>query len=571
MSELDSYLHRFAADVSHIELPSEFTFPFYYTPHPLVEAAAVQLQQYLMEQEDWSHNFGILPNRSGNPVGKMFGILVVKTEDGELRFLTAFSGKMAESYQLPGFVPPIFDLLDESGFYKKEESVINNLNALIEELESNEDYIQEKETLAAKEEKLAEELAIAKGDFAKARKVRRKERKTAEIELSEADYKLLHIEHQKASYHQQKRLREMAEEHEHILQSQRNKVATYQDQIDAYKQERKERSNALQQRLFAQYDFLNINGEKQNVKELFVNTLPGVPPAGAGDCAAPKLLQYAFEHGLEPICIGEFWWGKGPTSEVRKHGYFYPACRGKCEPILGHMLSGINVEPNPMEATDFQDKHVEILYEDDLIAIVNKPHEMLSVPGKTIMDSVYTRMQARYRRATGPLLVHRLDMSTSGIMLIAKTKRAHKYLQEQFINRTISKRYSAILDGLLKGQEGEINLPLRVDLNDRPRQLVCETYGKPAVTRYEVEGYIEKYTQIRFYPVTGRTHQLRVHAAHSRGLDMPILGDDLYGRTADRLYLHAAYIRFRHPRDEEWVEFSCPSGFEERLRSQERY
>jgi tRNA pseudouridine32 synthase/23S rRNA pseudouridine746 synthase len=293
---------------------------------------------------------------------------------------------------------------------------------------------------------------------------------------------------------------------------------------------------------------------------IFSVTVFQTPPAGAGECAAPKLLQYAFLHQLQPICMAEFWWGKSPNSEVRLHEQFYPACRGKCEPILAHMLEGISLEKNPMleQATV---KKIPIIYEDDYLLLVNKPPDFLSVPGKELKDSVYERIRLQYPTASGPLLVHRLDMSTSGLLLIAKSEEIYKHLQSQFIRRVVKKSYSALLNGIVDETEGAISLPLRVDLEDRPKQLVCYEHGKNAFTKYKILAYENGKTRVQFFPITGRTHQLRVHAAHQLGLNCPIVGDDLYGTKGERLCLHAQWIQFKHPITKELVEFSCEAAF----------
>lgn len=260
--------------------------------------------------------------------------------------------------------------------------------------------------------------------------------------------------------------------------------------------------------------------------------------------------------------MAEFWWGQSPKSEIRKHKQFYPACKSKCEPILAsHMLKGLNMEPNPFEENPAENKEIEIVYEDDVLAIINKPAEFLSVPGKIITDSVYQRMKERYPNSTGPLIVHRLDMSTSGLLLIAKNEETYIKLQSQFIKRTIKKRYVALLDGVVLENEGVINLPLRVDLEDRPRQLVCYEHGKQAQTKWKVIEIKNNQTRVYFYPITGRTHQLRVHASHELGLKTPIVGDDLYGKKANRLHLHAEKITFIHPNSKEELTFQKEADF----------
>ena len=564
MSHIEShYIHSFDCSIEDISLPEKFTFPFYYTPHPLVELAAKQIQEYLSDQNEWKHNFGLDPQKEGLIISKMFGVMVVKTAYDDVRFLAAFSGKLAQSNHIRGFVPPIFDMLQEDGFYKLEEAEIVKLTNQIEEIESNTDFQNLIRDIDNATTKRVEAVTSARKSFNLSRNERRRIRKKAKVELSEENYTILHSEHRRTSNNQQRAIKKLDYEMGLIISDLQIKADTYLDRIKVLKEERKQRSNKLQQKLFDQYNFLNINNQEKNVLDIFRDTTAMIPPSGAGDCAAPKLLQFAFLNNLIPLCLGEFWWGQDSKSEVRKHGYFYPSCRGKCEPILSHMLTGLNVDKNPMLENMAEGKKIDIIYEDDDIAVINKPNEFLSVPGKSISDSVYLRMRHRYPDATGPLIVHRLDMSTSGIMLIAKNKESHKLLQKQFIRKKVSKKYVAILDGLITSNKGEIKLPLRVDLNDRPRQMVCEEHGKMAHTTYEVVERIGDRTKVYFFPITGRTHQLRVHSAHSLGLNTAILGDDLYGKVSERLFLHATYIRILHPTSREIIEIDCPDDFDE--------
>ena len=259
--------------------------------------------------------------------------------------------------------------------------------------------------------------------------------------------------------------------------------------------------------------------------------------------------------------MAEFWWGKSPNKEIRKHKQYYPACQGKCKPILSHMLTNIEMDTNPMLVNPAIGKELEIIFEDEDLVVVNKPAEFLSVPGIHIQDSVYTRIKQQIKDISGPIIVHRLDMSTSGLLVLAKNKNAHKILQSQFINRTVQKRYTALLEGVLKENSGTINLPLRVDLNDRPRQLVCFEHGKPAETKWEVLTKNEAVTKVHFYPISGRTHQLRVHASHFSGLNTPIIGDDLYGKKANRLHLHADTLTLTHPTTKEKISFHKKAEF----------
>ena len=321
-----------------------------------------------------------------------------------------------------------------------------------------------------------------------------------------------------------------------------------QEIIEALKEERKQRSIALQQWIFEQFRLRNARGEEQDIYSIFTQTAHRNPPAGTGECAAPKLLQYAYLNNLQPLAMAEFWWGDSPKGEIRRHGHYYPACRHKCEPILNFMLQGLELEPNPLLTSNTDATQLETVYEDDYLLVVNKPAGMLSVPGKTGQASVLTLLQERYPDATGPILVHRLDMATSGLLLAAKDKDTHALLQKQFEGRTVKKRYIALLEGIPQAEpKGFIRLPLRPDFDNRPLQMVCYEYGKPAVTRYEIMDTENDRTRMAFYPETGRTHQLRVHAAHPEGLNCPIVGDPLYGQPADRLYLHAERLEFRHP------------------------
>jgi len=340
-----------------------------------------------------------------------------------------------------------------------------------------------------------------------------------------------------------------------------DKLSVLNNDIVALSEQRKAMSLALQGRLFDQYQFLNTAGIERSLGDIFKNTVYQVPPAGSGECAAPKLLQYAFKHGMQPLALAEFWWGQPPKSEVRQHQHFYSACQGKCQPILGHMLEGVPMDSNPLLAMSGSDQKLGIVYQDEDMVVVNKPAEFLSVPGKNIEDSVYLRMKQMFPQATGPLIVHRLDMSTSGLMVIALNKKANKRLQKQFIDRTVEKRYLAVVEGLLVEDEGWIKLPLRGDFYDRPRQIVCFEHGKPAETRWEVVSRENNKTRVYLYPKTGRTHQLRVHCAHVRGLAMPMVGDDLYGVKADRLHLHAESLSLQQPTTKEPLTFRVAADF----------
>ncbi len=553
------FFHPFVSSVEGFDLPDKFTFPHYYTPHPLAVAAAKELQLFLAKQ-DLNHDFGLNSTSAefNSAIGKMFGVLVVENQAGQLGYLRAFSGKLANSNQHEGFVPPVFDTLNQFGFYKKGEAKLNKLNLRIDEIESSSEFIASEKTLFQLKSEFASLLKRTKSKM-KADKLERNIQRQKQLKLlSEIEFEVFSTQLNHQSAKQNIELKQLTKSWTSKIDVMTQELYA---EVTSLKNERATLSAKLQLQLFESYTFLNQFGEESSLLDIFSETVLQKPPSGAGECAAPKLLQYAFLNQLKPICMAEFWWGKSPASEIRVHQQFYPACRGKCEPILNHMLKGIPMDQNPMESQAAVDQ-IEIVFEDDSIAIFNKPPDFLSVPGKTLTDSVYSRAKKLFPNATGPLLVHRLDMSTSGLILMAKTKAIHQALQRQFIQRTISKRYVAILNGELNGTfEGEINLPLRLDLDDRPKQIVCNDFGKPAKTRFEVIEIKNGRTKVYFYPITGRTHQLRVHAAHARGLNSPIVGDDLYGTKAERLFLHAERLTFFHPVLKKEMTVYCPCDF----------
>lgn len=561
MSTSVPYFHHFQKDTTGIELPLRFTFPFCYDPHELSIMAAEQVQEYLAVQDDFIHNFGLKDGQEGLVIGKMFGVLVVQDQAGNLGFLAAVSGKMAGSNKHRYFVPPIFDMLDPEGFFLKEEEHINQINRNIMVLQNSTELKELRENLVQckkHEEQILSELR----KLHKKNKTERKEsRVTQQACLPEQTYQELLEDLIKQSYRDQHHYDVQKEKSSQQIKLAEDALNHILDQIEELKAERKSRSSNLQNQLFDQYHFLNARQESKSVLAIFNESKNIQPPAGAGECAAPKLLQYAFNHHLTPICMAEFWWGSSPNLEVRKHQNYYPACRGKCEPILEHMLVGLDVDDNPMLENPAADKELEIIYEDEAIIVVNKPAEFLSVPGINVKDSVQTRIQNRYPEIDSPWIIHRLDMSTSGILVLAKSKDAHQFIQDQFIKHTVKKRYTALLDGLIEGKEGLIDLPLRVDLDDRPRQVVCYEHGKPAQTKYKVVSIEGNKTRIHYFPLTGRTHQLRVHSAHAKGLNCAIIGDDLYGKRADRLHLHAAFIQFVHPMTKVLVQFEVKDPF----------
>ena len=565
-------IHFFKKPISHLALPEKFTYPFHYTPHPLCVLAAEEVKEYIANRKEWQEELAS---------GKMFGVLIVQTDNGitnneenQIGYLAAFSGNLAGKNLHPYFVPPVYDLLQPEGFFKIEEEQISAINIRIRELENSSSYLGSKEKWKIETKHAKAVLNQAKAELKMAKKAREIRRQSSP-ELSEEEQASLirESQYQKAEY------KRLEKEWKKRLEELETEVRHFDIEIERLKTERKERSAALQRKLFEQFRMLNAQGEVKDLYTIFEQTVQKVPPAGAGECALPKLLQYAYLHQLKPLAMAEFWWGDSPKNEIRHPGYYSPSCKGKCDPILQHMLQGLEVDENPLLNPVHEEEELEIVFEDEWLLVVNKPAGMLSVPGKAEdRDSVYHRLKKKYPEATGPMIVHRLDMATSGLLLVAKTKEVHQDLQAQFANRSIKKRYVAVLDGIVlperTGNTGRIELPLCLNPLDRPRQMVSSEHGKEAITEYQIISESEritsasentfnesnridesersinesrKYTRIVFYPLTGRTHQLRVHAAHPEGLGCPILGDELYGKKADRLYLHAEYIEFRHP------------------------
>jgi tRNA pseudouridine32 synthase/23S rRNA pseudouridine746 synthase len=327
--------------------------------------------------------------------------------------------------------------------------------------------------------------------------------------------------------------------------------------------ERRLVSHEIHEALYETYRLRNARGEERRLRELFA---PRNPPGGAGDCAAPKLLSYAYAHELRPLALAEFWWGAPPRAGGRQHGVYYPACRGRCGKILPFMLEGLECEPPP----DFGIKAVPddaptLVHEDEAIIVVDKPAGLLSVRGRgpKRQDSVEARLQARHcpDDETWPRLVHRLDLATSGLLVAAKGREAYVALQRQFSSREVQKRYIAILERRVGSPEGHIDFPIGRDLEDRPRQKYDPERGKPARTRWERLEDIGAHSRIALFPETGRTHQLRLHAAHERGLGIPIRGDWIYGFGGERLCLHAERLAFRHPQTGLELSFEAPCPF----------
>ena len=576
-----------------IPSPRQFTYPFCYDVDPLAEAASLELQRYIADADLMSTEKGC---------GKMFGVLVVEYEDesGALQrgFLAAYSGLLGGRNDWPYFVPPVFDAQQPDGHFKRTEREISAINREIAAIEHDPEYLQSVAQHEQTKKRLQAEVDAFKAEV-DAAKVRRDARRKSGEPLSEEEQAEMIRESQfmKAELRRRRKAMEQADS---TLNTQHSTL------LKSLQRKRKQMSDELQRWLFAAYRMLNAKGEERDLIDIFREYTHAMPPAGAGDCCAPKLLQYAYLHHLRPVCMAEFWWGESPASEIRHHLHYYPACRSKCLPILTHMLKGLDVAPNPL-AKKRHTAEPRVLYADEHIMVVDKPAGMLSVPGKAenvrseFSDSAnisveeYFANNSKLKTQNSKFLkaAHRLDMDTSGLLVLARTEQAYVELQRQFASRETVKRYEAVLSGVptqnskLKTQNSStqpsgcleaISLPLIADINDRPRQRVDMEHGKPALTLYNIVevravdantavAYTTKKvdkgrTLVHLYPKTGRTHQLRVHCAHPLGLACPILGDPLYGiERADRMYLHAAELTFRHPVTGKTMHFLSPSGF----------
>lgn len=524
---------------TNISKPEKFTYPFCYEPHPLCRLAADEVQRHIRES-------GLLPEDGVE--GKMFGVLVVEycegTESGKpprLGFLAAYSGLLAGRNDWQWFVPPVFDAQQPDGHFKRTETRISAINAEIESLRNSREYAEALETMHRHDAEAAATIEFLRRTAAE-KKAQRDARRAEPHPITPEEATAM--EHE--SQHIKAELRRVRKRMEERHTADEAPVKAVEERINTLKKQRHDMSDALQQWLFSRYRMLNAHGKERDLCDIFRDTVHHTPPAGAGDCCAPKLLQYAYSHGLHPVCMAEFWWGGTPRTEIRRHLHYYPACRGKCLPILTHMMQGLSVDDNPLAADN--GKQMEIIYEDEWLAVTVKPEGMLSVPGKEERSSVAELMRRHWGEEGTVLVAHRLDMDTSGLLLVARNAEIYTLLQRQFAQREVQKEYTALLDGVpRRPRHGTINLPLCPDIMDRPRQTVSHEHGKEAVTDYDIIATDGRHTLIRLTPHTGRTHQLRVHCAHSEGLDCPIHGDALYGQRAERLCLHAARITFTHP------------------------
>ena len=543
MAKSDKF-HLLGGESDAVALPRQFTCPFLYEPHPLVLIAVERVQRYISTRDDWADELA---------AGKMLGVLVASDSEGRLGYLAAFSGNLAGKVHHDFFVPPVYDLLDPQGEFKRGEAQITAINHEVERLEHSSELTALRQQKALVRKGMDEEISRFKALMAQHKRERDAQRANGDLSAAEQEALLNQSRFEKAE------LKRIRKRYQAELENVADKIAAHAHQIAMLKADRKVMSEALQVKIFRLFVVSNAQGERRDLVEVF-RPLGTLPPAGAGECCAPRLLNYAFNHGLHPLCMGEFWWGASPVGEVRHHGHFYPACRSKCKPILDFMLQGLDVEPNPLEHTmGCQD--LAVVYDDQWLTVLDKPSGMLTVPGKVLEDSLYTRYREAHPEAVGPIVVHRLDQETSGLVIFAKDKDTHKALQQQFEQHTIKKRYIALLNGDVNPDEGIIDLPIRPDVDDRPRQRVDKLYGKPAVTRYRVLERVGGLTRLELEPLTGRTHQLRVHCSHPLGLDCPIVGDRLYGKASTRLMLHAWSLTFTHPATGMVMTLQSPPDF----------
>jgi len=541
-----SKLHNLQPEADKTEIPTRLNNPFDNRPHPLAIRAAAQLQKYLEQTP-------VLSNKLlAEDCGKMFGVLVVTDDSGNTGYLAGFSGMLNQQWIVAGFVPPVFDVEEQMVFLREGETQLLEISSSIEKLMNNPDRLEVIQQLSNFKQQSENELSALKQINQDNKKRRHSKRAVTHVEDRLLQELSLSSQQDKRAY---KELKSFWREKLQDLNEQLDN--NFENEINRQKVARKQLSQRLHTQVFESYRLQNSLGEAASITSLFESK---TPPGGTGDCAAPKLFQFAFQNNLRPLALAEFWYGGAPPGGVRHHGSFYPPCRGKCAPILPFLLRGLGVDLELPISTDLE-LQPEVVYEDADIVVLNKPVGLLSIPGKTQKYSVSSWLANRYPEAAELLLVHRLDMATSGLLLAAKNAQAHKTLQQQFIARSVEKRYLAILSKPLDANVKQIDLPLRVDLDDRPRQMVCYQHGKKATTRLKVISTDGQTSRVYFYPLTGRTHQLRVHAAHGKGLAAPIVGDNLYGVAADRMMLHADKLSFDHPRSGKRMTLEAEAPF----------
>ena len=529
--------------------PSRMNNPLNYTPHPLCVMAAEEVRRMVRENAVMSSET--------RKSGKMFGVLVVETPDGNTGYLAAYSGQIAGRSNWDGFVPAVFDYLQDGGYFKTCEAEITAINKQVRLMETSEErrrlltHLDETIAKAASEEQAYKTLMHES-------KVRRDSERAAGGVTPEREAEMT-----RESQFQKAELRRMRRRNADTIAMAREACHRYDTSISLLKQKRRTMSDRLQEWLFHHFVMLNKDGDSRSLTDIFRTSLSASPPAGAGECCEPRLLQYAFSHAMTPKCMAMFWIGASPEGEIRHEQTYYPACRSKCKPILEWML-GKDIVKDDTFITQHNGDNLNIIYQDSDIIVVDKPAGMLSVPGKNDAPSVLSLLQRKMEDNIFP--VHRLDMDTSGLMVFVRNKKAQRNLQRQFETHSIVKRYIALLERKPDSEQGIISLPLSPDMADRPRQMVDYRHGKQALTHYRLctspstpmrrQFLTVGDNLVELSPLTGRTHQLRVHCAHPDGLASPIVGDRLYGTTNHpRLCLHAEYLEFRHPTTGEIVIF----------------
>jgi len=532
-------------------LPSVFPSPFATPPHPLALQAASLLQARLraVPPQDFERD-GVTPR------GRMYGVMVVQDAQNRVGFLSGFSGLIQDGWSLPGFVGATCDAPLRDRLWEAHRVAIASLTADIDGRERGVEA-EVREALQAVKERHARDIDAMRVVHQAKREQRKAARATANIVASPSE--LRRLENESRADEQERKQQRSGQSAEVAALQSRLEVLVAQRRVleDARTARCTETLHAIQDA----YVISSYSGEKVLIRQLFE---PREPPGGAGDCAAPKLLTHAYRNHLRPLCMAEFWWGPPPEAGDRREGVFYPACRGKCGPLLPFMLGGLTVGVATIPGAEpVLDDQPRTLHEDAHLMVVEKPCGLLSVPGRgrELKDSAYLRLKERHPEFTGPLLVHRLDLDTSGVLLVAKDEKTYKALQRMFTLREIEKRYVAWVEGSPEADSGTVSLPLRGDLDDRPRQIFDPVNGKPAVTDWQVLQREPGRTRIALYPRTGRTHQLRLHCAHPLGLNAPIVGDRLYGTLGDRMLLHAESLRFVHPHTGEPVFVQWPSPF----------
>lgn len=543
------------SNLTHItvgELPAKMNNPFHYQPSPAMLAIVTDVRHSVEENDCWQDEIG---------QGKMFGVLVVRDDNGQVGYLKAYSGQIGGREDWDGWVPAVFDYLQPDGYFVTHENEISEINKRVAELERSPRLTMAAARLAKAQQSADDRVESARRFVAEQKALRSQRRMNGEDEavlIAESQF-------QKAEL---KRLKKTVDAE---LQPLREMLDAMHREITTLRNERKRLSDELQTWLFEQFVMLNARGERRTLNEIFATTPQRVPPSGAGECCAPKLLQYAYLMNYTPVEMAEFWWGESPKGEIRRHLEFYPACQGKCKPILDFMLEELDVEPNPFDCavnTATGTKMLDVIYRDEHVIAINKPAGMLSVPGRNGMTSALDVVRKMVGEGRDVYAVHRLDMQTSGVLLFALSRECYVALQREFADRRTEKTYIAVVerpkllpDTMYVGAKGTISLPLSADYMNRPCQKVDYDEGKEAVTEYEVLAVMDDGIKLKLHPLHGRTHQLRVHCAHKDGLNMPIKGDDLYGHHADRLLLHAERLIIFNPIIERTYSLHAPTDF----------